>query len=225
MKKIIKFYKSNKIISNFFFVAFICTISYILTLDKPEIKPGIEKWYNLLFQLSVGYIINFFFYVTQVYLPEEKRMSSINKCIFKKLETLSHDMIDPFNYMSELYLDKSKNIFTEEQIRLMWDKLNLNDNLSRLHSLTFKPFKFRELFLDDMHRIVSTKDTIFLYYSSYLTDDLISILEEITDSNYFKIMEAICSIPTNSINPELSKYLIEFYNLYIKLNKIKESYK
>ena len=44
----------------------------------PEIIPGIEKWYKLFSDLSIGVIINFIFYVFQVYIPRcEEEQSTL----------------------------------------------------------------------------------------------------------------------------------------------------
>lgn len=63
MKKISKFYNQNKGISVCFIISLLIAISYIATLELPEIINGIEKWYNLAFQFSIGIICSFIFYI------------------------------------------------------------------------------------------------------------------------------------------------------------------
>lgn len=220
-----KFYVNNKVISIVFIISVICSISYIWTLDKQELIKGVERWYNFVFQLSVGYMINFGFYITQVYIPENKKMKSINKCISKKLENLANNMIEPLQYMSQKYLQQSKSIFTEQEIQLMANNVNIHDFTSRVNLVKHRNFTFIEVFIDSINRIESIKDTIFLYYSPYLKEDLINVLEEITNSSYFIIIPALTITNPNSINrTALSKCILEYYNLYSKLIKIKKSY-
>ena len=63
------FIERNKTLSWMFIIATIIILSYYLTYDMPEIIPGIEKWYNLLTNLCIGVVINFFFFLFQVYIP------------------------------------------------------------------------------------------------------------------------------------------------------------
>lgn len=66
------FYKRNKALSWMFVIATFIILSYYISYDMPEIIPGIEKWYNLLTNLCIGVVINFLFYLFQVYIPELK---------------------------------------------------------------------------------------------------------------------------------------------------------
>lgn len=68
-----QFLKSNKTISGCLGISILVCFLYILSLDKKEWFPHAGDWFNLLFQLSVGFIINFIFYVTQVYIPQYKQ--------------------------------------------------------------------------------------------------------------------------------------------------------
>lgn len=92
MKKISKFYNQNKGISVCFIISLLIAISYIATLELPEIIDGIEKWYNLAFQFSIGIICSFIFYIFQVYIPDKKRNEEINKCIKSRLITIKYKM-------------------------------------------------------------------------------------------------------------------------------------
>lgn len=75
------FYKRNKILSWMFGIATLIILSYYISYDMPELIPGIEKWYNLLTNLCIGVVVNFLFYICQVYMPtldtEEKSLLQI----------------------------------------------------------------------------------------------------------------------------------------------------
>lgn len=87
-KNILIFIKRNTLISAFFIISIVIITSYYLTLDLPELFRGAEQWFNLLFQLSVGYIINFMFYITQVYVPNNKRDSIARRNVSMRLNKL-----------------------------------------------------------------------------------------------------------------------------------------
>ena len=58
-----KFLKENKGLSTLAFIALITIIVYILSVYYPHKFPNTDIWLELLFQLSIGYIINFIFYI------------------------------------------------------------------------------------------------------------------------------------------------------------------
>ena len=74
-----RFIRRNKVLFALFLVSSSITLSYYITYDIPEIIPGIGKWYKLFSDLSIGVIINFIFYVFQVYIPrrEEEKATLI----------------------------------------------------------------------------------------------------------------------------------------------------
>ncbi|WP_027636988.1 hypothetical protein [Clostridium butyricum] len=229
LKPIKNFILTNKTITFFLFFALICAFSYLKTLTDPEIIPGIEKWYNFCFQLSVGYIINFIFYLTQVYVPEQKRISSITRCIIPKLDSILHAMIEPLSFMSEVYLNKKSNsVFTSDDLKIMWSRLNTNDVVPILNCRTRKNITFAILLQHNINKIKDSKDKLFLYYSQYLSTDLIETLEAITDSNYFDVIEMACVTlggSTFSDSDNSTIVILQYYELYNKLLHIKNSLK
>ena len=83
-KAILQFIKNNTLIFVFFIISIGIIFLYIFTMDWAELFKGAELWFNLMFQLSVGYIINFMFYVTKVYIQNKKRDIFVNKQITKR---------------------------------------------------------------------------------------------------------------------------------------------
>ena len=88
-----RFVDNNRVLAALTLLATIITVSYTLTSHMPEVIPGIGKWYKLLSDLSVGVIINFVFYVFQVYIPhlqaEEASFPAIKpelKIMFKEIQ-------------------------------------------------------------------------------------------------------------------------------------------
>ena len=104
-KNILIFIKRNTLISAFFIISIVIITSYYLTLDLPELFRGAEQWFNLLFQLSVGYIINFMFYITQVYVPNNKRDSIARRNVSMRLKQIIKNMRNSLSSLAEIYLD------------------------------------------------------------------------------------------------------------------------
>ena len=53
------FAKRNRVLFILLIVAVSITLSYYISYDIPELISGIEKWYKLFSDLSIGVIINF----------------------------------------------------------------------------------------------------------------------------------------------------------------------
>ena len=87
-----KFIKNNFLISVILIIALVIVISFILTKDNPELFKHANDFYNLFFQLSIGYIISFVFYVMQVYLPNLKQSELANICINDRIKTIFSKM-------------------------------------------------------------------------------------------------------------------------------------
>lgn len=95
MKKknvVLTFIERNKTLSWMFIFATIIILSYYLTYDMPEIIPGIEKWYNLLTNLCIGVVINFFFFLFQVYIPGLKDEGKSFLQIKPRLQKLGNNL-------------------------------------------------------------------------------------------------------------------------------------
>ena len=133
MKKVFTFVSKNKWITLFFFISMFIIVSYILTMDLPELFDGAEEWYNLLFQFSVGYIINFMFYITQVYIPNTKRTSTVQASISKRISMLLGHMTDSLSHLAAIYVpDHKGQAYTEEELIQIMKKLNFSDKISVL---------------------------------------------------------------------------------------------
>ena len=92
-----RFVKRNTVLFILFVIAVSITLSYYISYDMPEIIPGVEKWYKLSSDLSIGVIINFIFYVFQVYIPrcQEERSTFV---------IIESDLIKICDHIQELLL-------------------------------------------------------------------------------------------------------------------------
>lgn len=91
---ITRFIKRNKILFVLVVIAISITLSYYITYDLPEVIPGIDKWYKLCSDLSIGVIINFIFYVFQVYIPRREAEKSTLLIIESDLIKICNRMQD-----------------------------------------------------------------------------------------------------------------------------------
>ena len=89
-----RFIKRNTVLFVVFLLAVTITLSYYLTYNLPEMIPGIEKWYKLSSDLSIGIIINFIFYVFQVYIPRREEETASLATINPDLNKICDGMQD-----------------------------------------------------------------------------------------------------------------------------------
>lgn len=66
-------WRHNKLIIFGTLLAVIVALSYIITLDTPELFVGAEKWYNFAYNISLSIIAAFIFYSFQIIIPNLKK--------------------------------------------------------------------------------------------------------------------------------------------------------
>lgn len=228
-----EFAKKNRWITACFFVSIGVIISYILTWNLPELFNGAGLWYNILFQLAIGYVINFMFYVTQVYLPNKKHETKIKELIAKRIDKLIRDMDSTLCYLAKKYANKtcsladSGNVYTEEELAQMMN-LRFSDtvdvekaNIPRQDK--HKYFTVREWLRTCIHNVEDDIDKLYKYYGADISIELMDALENILGSSYHSIMPTLLTVP-NDVNFSSSKLPMfsEYYRLIQALRKIRE---
>lgn len=227
-KNIIKFIEANKIIFSIFLVAVVIIISYILTMDFPELFDGAEEWYNLFFQLSIGYIINFIFYITQVYIPNIKKEVKINKCISARINSIIDHMKSVFAQLAIQYVPNYHGgTLSADDLRLLLN-LNFEDHVQvqdASRSSPTKPvyFTVRQWLLKCMRDTENDIDKLYRYYSPYISVSLMETLEKILNSTYHSTMKVFLSIPKGvNFSKCNDNYFLPYYELIEELEKVKQ---
>ena len=231
MKKVQVFISKNKWITGFFIFSVLIIVSYILTMDWPELFDGAEEWYNLFFQLSVGYIINFMFYITQVYIPGSKRDATIRECISKRISKLRHDMDASLSQLAKVYAkDHSGNAYSDEELKLLLnmrfsDTVNvLKASASTMTSPVY--FTVREWLAKCIADTEKDIDDLFKYYDADISVNLMNALEEIPRCALHSGIKMLLRSPNEvDFSTTNFNFFAEYYQLIQKLEKIqKEDY-
>ncbi len=189
----IKFLKENKSLSILAFISLIIIITYILSVYFPQNFPNTDTWLELLFQLSIGYIINFIFYILQVYLPRRKMEINMSKHIKKRLTKLYDHMFGLFNKLCSLYCSNANiNSLTKENLFCILKSMQLNDYVAVIDPaktmLQEQRYTVKEWMIHCMQGVESEIDKLYKYYGQYLSSELINVLEEICSSNMHNSM-------------------------------------
>lgn len=234
MKKIVAFMSKNKWITVFFFVSVLIIVSYILTMDLPEVFHGAEKWYNLFFQLSVGYIINFMFYITQVYIPNSKRSATIQASIYKRISILISHMDASLSHLATIYVDDHKGqTYTEEELKQIMLKLRFSDKVDVLNANKTTTnnnvnFTVREWIIKCISDTEKDIDSLFKYYAADISISLMEVLEAIPRSTYHCVMHTLLASPNDVNFSEVASskdgnFFFEYYGFMEKLKHIQKN--
>lgn len=230
MKKTRRFIKENKLISIFLMFSIAIIISYILTINLPPLFTGADNWFNLLFQLSIGYIINFVFYITQVYIPNNKRDLTVRQCISARLNNTVDNMRASISYLAQIYLENhTGDEYTDYELKQLLnlrfsDKVNVLDS-SHTTSDNFVYFTVREWISLCIKNTERDIDNLYKYYSYYISVDLMQSLEDVLNSSYHKMMKTLLTVP-NDVNFSAcndNNFFTSYYHLICRLEEINEN--
>lgn len=190
-----RFVKYHKVISACFVVSLAIIVLYIFSLKKIEWFSYAGEWFKVLFQLSIGFVVNFIFYVTQVYIPRQNLMQQANSCIQERIQNVVDKMNDIFRQIVEKYDGKyDKRCITKEKLLNVLHKMKINDRINvvvasrafPIHLNESSYFMVKEWIITRVEFVEHDIDCIFKYYSFFVTPDLMFILEKILKSSMHK---------------------------------------
>lgn len=198
-------------------------------MECPELFDGAEKIYNLLFQLAIGYIINFMFYITQVYIPNSNRDITVRKCIAKRIEQIMEDMDSSLFQLAAVYAKgHSGKSYTDEELNSLLN-LRFSDNVNILkvpgttrdNHVYFSVREWITKCILDTERDI---DNLYRYYANDISTNLMEVLEAIPRSIYHSIMKTLLLNPGDL---DFSKcnfnFFSDYYRLIQELENIKDN--
>ena len=232
-----EFIAKNKIIFSCFCVATLIGVVYILTMDQEEWFPYAGDWFDLIFQLSVGFIINFIFFVTQIYIPQYKQNREANRCIYIRINDIVSHMRELLSHLGNKYMETyDENNATHEYWYELLKKVKTNDRIGVLNvKRAYSPrvdenahFTVKEWIISRVEIIESDIDKVFKYYAIYIDAELMITLEEILKSAMHQNMARCFLQMPNGISFECTNddsILFPYYNLMKKLETVSKRYK
>ena len=224
-----KFIKNNFLISVILIIALVIVISFILTKDNPELFKHANDFYNLFFQLSIGYIISFVFYVMQVYLPNLKQSELANICINDRIKTIFSKMQQLLSRISMLYLNRSDiENFSDTDFLNLCRSLKQDDYTSALKldriGSEQRYYTVKEWILYNVEYVEKEIDLIYKYYPFYIDSELMNIFEQILNSTMHRSMaRTLLQIPTDQLtfdSTDEDSFFQPYYNLMNQLCEI-----
>lgn len=223
------FIHKNKLITLFFAISVAVIIAYILSMDLPEWFNGAGDWFNVLFQLAVGYIINFMFYVTQVYVPNKKRNDVVQACIAKRISRLADDMNKSLSELVAVYTNKHTGTdYTEGELEQILHKLRFSDktnviDVRKTKGANFEYFTVREWLAQCIFETERDIDNLFKYYAADISVELMETLEKIPRSTYHSVMQILLAasndVEFSGVASDANNFFVEYYNLIKELRQ------
>lgn len=221
MKSVLKFIKSNKVLTVGCIISFTIFLSYELTMDRPEIIPYGDFIFNLASQLSLAYMGSFIFYIMQVYIPEVRNKKILNSNIKRKLFLILNRMETLIKYLSNTYISKDDIAeITNEDCKVILENINILEEAPMVDSFGnhvtllryIKEYVYSsEKFINELY------DTMILY----LEPELIEILDNIKESVFncmFRSM-AESNTPKSIKQNGEENFIYQYCKLYLKLKK------
>ena len=200
----------NKGISTGFVLSIISVLFYLLILSKDELWPGSEKWLNVTFQIGIGYIINFLFYITQVYLPRIKQEEEAFALFEADIYILSSEMARLYNLVEAFVNIKGSEINYKRGIICFKDELA--DNKKFYHIKIDKALKRACINIDDrINKLVNNKAFMFC------NKQLIYCVSEIQLNGFTKVIYSQTEMSDAEFKMFKTAYAEETYKDFIEL--------
>lgn len=211
-----KFYLEHKGVSIGFVFSIIVILFCLLTLGKEEILEGSEKWLNVLFQVGVGYIINFLFYITQVYLPQIKEEEKAFSLFERDLEKLAVSM-SRLNNMVKAFVD-----FKDDKIDYKRGVIYFTNDLD--NKFNFYRVNIDEDIKNSCRKIVETTNRIINNkVFNFCSKELIYCVSEIQANDFIKSISTYACYPDTMFKilkcRGIENLYKEFVSLYEELLK------
>lgn len=215
-----RFIRENKTLTCCLILALIEIFIYFATWDEPELFNNAGIVLEIINSIAIGFVVNFIFYVTQVYIPSLKRNKIIYACISDRINDISTRMKELLKNISkedkqELYND----IFFDDLLNIRLSEETRIGDSSKCDRNQIVFFTVRDLLLNNICDVGYRIDTLIAYYKEYLQPDVMADLEAIKKSMLHTTIRTVLFVP-NDVNFSTMKnnnFYKQYYFLAMKL--------
>ncbi len=227
------FIKENFLISVICLISVLIILLYIFSMDISESFPHAADCFNTLFQLSIGFVINFMFYVTQFYIPRLKQVKPINDSVYIRILQIGSSMKSIFYQLAKIYIDgyTRNTTLTSEHFLQIMHKLDFDDEVNVVkitkRNMDNQNFTIKEWLVLRLELIEHDIDKLYTYYAAYISPKLMKILEDILNSPMHRYIERTSlnspiKMPFKEYNEDI--YFEPYYKLLEQLMAVQEEY-
>jgi hypothetical protein len=195
--------------------------------ETPEWFGLGEELGVLIFELSIGYIVSYFFYLLVVRIPEIQTTKKVNKRLATPLSRSIFNIREVIYHLISSFSDLDKKNITEEQFIEISKRVNLgSDAPIVILSANLQPGCYGFYLIEHIGKVKEYCKQI-LEFPGQLDPELIVIIDEILYSKYHELIEAADRIygfqSNNRINTTLEVYAKDLF-MYYKLSHRLEDY-
>ena len=211
-------FKGNKILCILTFISIAIVLSYALTLNFLEKETTITTCYNILYNLALGVLINFIFFIFQLYIPnirKQKKAFSIAKSSLEWLYFLLSDIVLSTNNFINIKFDNTIELKNKTYYFLRY---NPNSEHGWLVRMEFSQQGI-ERYINQISHTLDTITNNFTYtYNEYT---LIENLSKLQSNNYLNYLNyAIQNPKENTKYENIHKEFSDFQNIMLYLGKL-----
>lgn len=197
-------------------VTFVVTIKFVF-VNVPEIFPLGSEIGDVVYDLSVGYIAAFIFYLIDIWIPRKNEMKLIKNRISTPLSRLLHNMKEPIEEVlktSEPREDFYK--LTKETLMKATSRINMTDTTPAMKTFKLKDVTYFNYFLYQI-------DVVNEYINEIKTDsikndiELLMILDKIKESSFHIYTDVLNKMDVELNAIDMNNYgetLYEYYGYF-----------
>ena len=174
---------------------------------------GVEPWFTGIYNLAIGYLGAFIFFLMQIYFPERRNNRIAYSRLLEKIDSLIR------------YLDEVR-AFKSAYITLSNDNYSIHDVYeNKIFFKTDNKTEFKELtnYLQEIPRIINNKLEILktdIYYQQ-LDIEIIEAIDEVSKCKFYENLKSLGEL-YGIQNLSIHNFEMNFQNFSEKLDKLAE---
>ncbi len=179
----------NKLLNILILFAVLIILLYEFSYDMPELYHNADRHFYILYQIAMGIIGSFIFFIIQSYIPQKKKNKYLSKFFIQELDNIKKSMQNIFEELSIIYLGvKKENGLTDENLRDISCSLNFRDPSLTciLPQSTSTIYEIIKYYID---KIELSVDNIIQNYSTILSEEEVKILFDISNSKFHSFLK------------------------------------
>lgn len=190
----IRFIKKNKVLSIACAVAVIYVVFYYACLYN--LKSSRARLLDLFVTVAIGFIVNFIFFITQVYIPEMNRTKLMNRNLRSRLLIVARTMKETVAPLTSPTIEEP---YTEEKLKPLLeisskDKIHVAD-IRRSTASHHEYIELGDWLVTKATQVEKQCDRIFGYYVQYLPEEIVDDLERILGTGMQTYIKNILATP------------------------------
>ena len=169
------------------------------------------------------------FYITQVYVPNNKRDSIARRNVSMRLKQIIKNMRNSLSSLAEIYLDGHTGTdYTAEVIVLVCYSYEFSDKVESFKCKIgllekYGLFSVREWLGECIRKTEDEIDKLYKYYPTDISVELMKVLEDILNSTYHSMMKTLLVVPNDvDFSQCNNNFFAEYYKLICELEKINQ---